>query len=638
MPLDIWQALVGSMPTERPPDPERAKELMRGLEPVPEDLLDRWFMAAGDSADAICAICREDLNEIDETLQSDGSGLARLLALSCRHVFHSECLGPWLARRTTCPTCRFDLDPDSLTLRVPPAGAEAAAASERIAQLLAPLGRPTVDIGGPTTVDYAERLRQLFSEPFPPAPAEGEGTPVDSPLDVLAWQEALNQFVILGGGIEDRLRTYGAEMDAETRAEMEEERDVYRRTEALVRRGLAETRRMAETGEADDVLAYIERGGGAEDSEAEDESWDDDSGNEMPSLERITPAVPPAPNNDDDDELPPPLEPIPSTLSPSTFFTVTQPPPPTPQIAPAPPRNNFWRTWRREARVLFQALYDIGSTDTEEARGILGDLDERARIVAYAIVMPLPALPQPPPPPPVEDDTSLLVRVLRGETVGARERDSARRTDTRLFMQGLGAAAWGVVQVGPAELAVVEHVYESRRDALNVLTGQMSWASPVSEDRELAIFIRSLHDALSPNAPDRISIIEAARTAYLDRRRLHRNLIPPTPAIPTVAISPPTLLWPSLPDIPLAADNLLRQLVGPMLTATATTTPSSPAATLNIASPPLPSLVVPPGPMMLGSGAAGPASAVERRTWARPEGQTLLEWVEEREQVQTDGE
>jgi len=68
---------------------------------------------------------------------------------------------------------------------------------------------------------------------------------------------------------------------------MEEKQDEYPRTENLVRRGLAETRRMADTSEADDVLAYIERGAGAENSGAEDESRDEDSGSEISPLERI---------------------------------------------------------------------------------------------------------------------------------------------------------------------------------------------------------------------------------------------------------------------------------------------------------------------------------------------------------------
>ncbi|KZW00612.1 hypothetical protein EXIGLDRAFT_695147 [Exidia glandulosa HHB12029] len=140
-------------------DAKRAEELMRGLEPVGADLLKRYLRAAGEDAELMCAVCREDLVVEDEreplssvpdlsspldtrdrvetplptpasTLNAFGPPLpfvqpippatsAEVLALPCRHAFHAACLHPWLSRRTTCPTCRLDLDPESLTLTVP---------------------------------------------------------------------------------------------------------------------------------------------------------------------------------------------------------------------------------------------------------------------------------------------------------------------------------------------------------------------------------------------------------------------------------------------------------------------------------------------------------------------------------------
>ena len=45
-----------------------------------------------------CAICTE-VFEKDEKVSK----------LGCEHVFHSECLIPWLEIQNTCPNCRFML-------------------------------------------------------------------------------------------------------------------------------------------------------------------------------------------------------------------------------------------------------------------------------------------------------------------------------------------------------------------------------------------------------------------------------------------------------------------------------------------------------------------------------------------------
>ncbi|KAI1785534.1 hypothetical protein LXA43DRAFT_1037518 [Ganoderma leucocontextum] len=46
----------------------------------------------------------------------------KIVVLPCAHAFHATCLLPWFSKpgRTTCPSCRFDVDPDSLTYKPPP--------------------------------------------------------------------------------------------------------------------------------------------------------------------------------------------------------------------------------------------------------------------------------------------------------------------------------------------------------------------------------------------------------------------------------------------------------------------------------------------------------------------------------------
>lgn len=139
-------------------DPVRARKLVKGLEAVNEGLVKRMRKISEGSADgAICAICWDALLEEDaETTSDTNSGehrwnatpdsgrstnqetdvtntaepesepepeepLPKVIAMPCSHVFHSACLVPWFSRpkQTTCPTCRFNVDPENLTYEPP---------------------------------------------------------------------------------------------------------------------------------------------------------------------------------------------------------------------------------------------------------------------------------------------------------------------------------------------------------------------------------------------------------------------------------------------------------------------------------------------------------------------------------------
>lgn len=134
LPLDWisdWTARVSGIDN----DPQRAETLLAGMEIISEDLAlryERLRSTDGEDVDG-CAVCRDDL--VDKS--SDAAQAARVLevftflpfpyetnvivAFPCagKHLFHMHCLSPWLARKTTCPTCRFDIDPHSLTLQIP---------------------------------------------------------------------------------------------------------------------------------------------------------------------------------------------------------------------------------------------------------------------------------------------------------------------------------------------------------------------------------------------------------------------------------------------------------------------------------------------------------------------------------------
>jgi len=122
---------------EREPDHLRAYAVIDGLEPVSKGLLSRYEAVKGEDhpqGRASCVVCYEPLEvklhgveDPAEPAQTENKKLSLVLpyhaafpdvvAFPCLHIFHSDCLLPWLARKTTCPTCRFDVDPDSLTLK-----------------------------------------------------------------------------------------------------------------------------------------------------------------------------------------------------------------------------------------------------------------------------------------------------------------------------------------------------------------------------------------------------------------------------------------------------------------------------------------------------------------------------------------
>ncbi|KAI0826938.1 hypothetical protein BC628DRAFT_1495376 [Trametes gibbosa] len=117
-------------------DITRAEVLLAGLEEVSDDMVRRYEKlrrTEGEDGDG-CAICRDDL--IDSSIPIEPVGEAAqiislyaalpfhhaanpVVAFSCagKHLYHSECITPWLSCKTTCPSCRFDIDPHSLTLK-----------------------------------------------------------------------------------------------------------------------------------------------------------------------------------------------------------------------------------------------------------------------------------------------------------------------------------------------------------------------------------------------------------------------------------------------------------------------------------------------------------------------------------------
>ncbi|GAA6016096.1 hypothetical protein JCM10207_004442 [Rhodosporidiobolus poonsookiae] len=77
-----------------------------GPQPAPDDMIEKLprIQITQDLLDhdtiTTCAVCQDAFALSDETI-----------ALPCKHLFHTDCLTPWLKNSGTCPTCRYALVP-----------------------------------------------------------------------------------------------------------------------------------------------------------------------------------------------------------------------------------------------------------------------------------------------------------------------------------------------------------------------------------------------------------------------------------------------------------------------------------------------------------------------------------------------
>ncbi|TFY68999.1 hypothetical protein EVJ58_g666 [Rhodofomes roseus] len=210
-------------------DPKRAEKLMRGLEEVPEGFVARIERVSGDEGDSLCSICWEKLSsegggfdaeepagngadanarmDVDEHTTPASAApteapsptkkdLPRIVALPCSHVFHTSCLLPWFTKphRTTCPSCRFDIDPESLTT----GAVRSWRCASSSANVERPSGRfPRSDSGPATTAGPTPDLPFEFNLFFPVMGGPGGPGPAYIPLDA---QTTRNLFQRLFGG------------------------------------------------------------------------------------------------------------------------------------------------------------------------------------------------------------------------------------------------------------------------------------------------------------------------------------------------------------------------------------------------------------------------------------------------------
>lgn len=81
-------------------NPPASKSALDNLDKVKvsAEYLQSLYMTKNENS---CSVCKEEF-EIDQDL----------IGLPCKHVFHDQCILPWLKERNSCPTCRFELPTD----------------------------------------------------------------------------------------------------------------------------------------------------------------------------------------------------------------------------------------------------------------------------------------------------------------------------------------------------------------------------------------------------------------------------------------------------------------------------------------------------------------------------------------------
>ncbi|KAK9909967.1 hypothetical protein M0R45_033945 [Rubus argutus] len=103
------------------PSPSSSSNVSPSLLPASKAYVDDGIptVKMKSSCSMVCAVCKEQFAEDVEAKQ-----------LPCNHLYHPQCILPWLSSRSSCPLCRFQLPTD--TPPPPPQSQD----SQRIQRLL----------------------------------------------------------------------------------------------------------------------------------------------------------------------------------------------------------------------------------------------------------------------------------------------------------------------------------------------------------------------------------------------------------------------------------------------------------------------------------------------------------------------
>ena len=107
--IDIHEGFVGLSIEELARLPRRVVSLIRGSQQAaPPPRRQTRSSAAAAAAASVAATATADAGDACSVCLADWTEGEECVALACRHLFHPDCVLPWLALRPTCPTCKCE--------------------------------------------------------------------------------------------------------------------------------------------------------------------------------------------------------------------------------------------------------------------------------------------------------------------------------------------------------------------------------------------------------------------------------------------------------------------------------------------------------------------------------------------------
>lgn len=66
------------------------------------NIISSWTYVSDKNTD--CTICRQSINS-NSIFANENGTISKVISGKCGHIFHTECINPWLIANQKCPIC-----------------------------------------------------------------------------------------------------------------------------------------------------------------------------------------------------------------------------------------------------------------------------------------------------------------------------------------------------------------------------------------------------------------------------------------------------------------------------------------------------------------------------------------------------